>query len=297
MARKTLRKDLPLHRDASARFLPWLIALMVYLAAVALTAALAVQQITARWDQGLSDRATVQIPPPPSHSEQTLQSKVEAAVAVLRAAEGVRDVQVMSEEESTRLIEPWLGRADALSDLPLPALITVRFERGVEVDLEALRERLAASVPDAILDDHRQWLGSLLEFTSTVQILAALIVLLVGAASVASVVFVTRTGLAIHHRVIEVLHLIGAQDSYVARQFQNHALRLGLKGGFAGLALAVLTILGVQNLVSGGEGGLLPRLPLGAVTWFLLVLLPILTAIVAMLTARWTVLRTLSRMA
>jgi cell division transport system permease protein len=297
MARAVLRKDLPLHRDASARFLPWLIALMVYLAAVALAAALAVQQITVRWDQGLSDRATVQVPPPATQSEETLQSRIDAVVGMLRETDGVRDVRVMGEEEIARLIEPWLGQADALEDLPLPALITVRLERGADVDLQGLEDRLSARVPGAILDDHRQWIADLLEFSSTVQILAALIVLLVGAAAVASVIFVTRTGLAIHHRVIEVLHLIGAQDSYVARQFQNHALRLGLKGGFAGLALALLTILSIQHLISGGGAGLLPEISLGPASWTLMALLPVLTAIVAMLTARWTVLRTLARMA
>ncbi|MDX1710780.1 MAG: hypothetical protein R3316_06545 [Rhodovibrionaceae bacterium] len=297
MARTSLRKDLPLHRDASARFLPWLIALMVYLAALALGAALTVQQVTARWDRGLSDRATVQVPPPPAGTSETLQSRVDAAVAVLETAEGVREVSVLEEAETSALIEPWLGDVKSLADLPMPALITVRFEAGADIDLEPLQARLAAKVPGALLDDHRQWLGELLEFSNTVQILAALIVLLVGATAVASVVFVTRTGLAIHHRVIEVLHLIGAQDSYVARQFQNHSLRLGLKGGIVGLLLAVATMLAIRRLVYGDGTELLPSPTLNDTAWVLLAILPVLSALVAMLTARWTVLRTLSRMA
>ena len=32
-------------------------------------------------------------------------------------------------------------------------------------------------------------------------------------------IFTTRAGLAVHHNVIEILHIIGARDGYIARQF------------------------------------------------------------------------------
>src|SRR3546814_8077793 len=65
--------------------------------------------------------------------------------------------------------------------------------------------------------------------------MALVVVLLVVLAASIMVAFVPRMGLAAHQRSIELLHMIGAQDSYVARQFQNHALRLGLRGGLIGL--------------------------------------------------------------
>jgi cell division transport system permease protein len=43
--------------------------------------------------------------------------------------------------------------------------------------------------------------------------------------------------------VLEVLHFVGAEDSYVARQFQRHFLLLGLKGaGIGGAGAAVLFV-------------------------------------------------------
>ena len=63
-------REVPLDRDASVRFLPWLVAFMVYLAALALTAGMAMQKLVLRWDQGLAGRLTVQLPAPDSLVER-----------------------------------------------------------------------------------------------------------------------------------------------------------------------------------------------------------------------------------
>jgi cell division transport system permease protein len=56
---------------------------------------------------------------------------------------------------------------------------------------------------------------------------------------VLSVVFATRAAIATNRPVIEVLHLIGAKDSFIARHFQQHFLQLGLKGGLIGGGSAI----------------------------------------------------------
>ena len=50
-----MRTDLPLDRDASARFLPWIIGFMVYLCVIAVAAGLTVDRVAERWRQGLAD--------------------------------------------------------------------------------------------------------------------------------------------------------------------------------------------------------------------------------------------------
>ncbi len=126
--------------------------------------------------------------------------------------------------------------------------------------------------------------------------MAALIVFLVGASAVAMVVFATRMGLAIHGRVIELLHLIGALDSYVAREFETHALKLALRGGAFGLLLAIATVALVARLFERLESTLLPELTLSPIEWAALAALPLAISVVAMLTARFTVLGNLGRM-
>jgi cell division transport system permease protein len=104
--------------------------------------------------------------------------------------------------------------------------------------------------------------------------------------------------LAIHRSVIELLHLLGAQDAYIARQFQVHALALGLRGGVIGGIAAVATV-----IILGPAGHLLALpVPIAAYgifdwrLWVLLIVTGLIAGGVAMVTARITVLRQLSRM-
>ena len=292
------RLDLPLDRDGSGRFLPWMVALMVYLASLALAGTLVVRDGVARWDRGLTGTLTVELPAASSGRDD---GAIEAALKVLRATSGVTRADAFDAKRTAALLEPWLGSDIAAADLPLPRLIDVQIEPRAGVDLAALGERLAAAVPGARLDDHRQWLNRVLRTALAIEIVAGTIVILVGLAAVLAVMFATRTGLAVHQGVVEVLHLIGARDGYIARQFEWHALRLGLKGGIAGLVLAVLTLVGIawaatQVGAIDDAVRVLPALSAPAIEWVLLLLLPIAAGLVAMLTARITVLRALKRM-
>jgi cell division transport system permease protein len=288
------RSTLPLGKDSSARFLPWLIAFMVFLACLALAAVLVVERSIARWDRGLTGQLTVQMPAADDPAQD--EPRLEAVLDVLVATPGVRSVSVMSAAEVRRLLQPWLGGGE-LEDLPLPTLIAVSVDAAASLDLENLNRRLDAAVPGSFADDHQRWLDDLLALAGSVELAALAIVLLVGLAAVITVVFVTRTGLEIHRQVIELLHLMGAQDRYIAREFQTHALRLGLRGGFFGFALAAAALAGLAWLARGSKAALLPDLDLAPLDWAWLALLPLAAAITAMWTARLTVLRTLVRLA
>ena len=299
------RSDLPLERDPSGRFLPWLIALMVYLAALALVCAMVMSKVSERWDTGLSGSITVQIPPPQSPSNESLQgtpgqaaaaASLDAVIEILLATPGVLSAKVLEPDEIAQLLQPWLGAGASYADLPLPALLAVGIDPAAAPNFETLSQQLAEAVPGTLLDDHQSWLGQLLDLARSIELVAGLVVFLVGASAVAMVVFATRMGLAIHSRVIELLHLIGAQDSYVAREFESHALKLALRGGVFGLLMAVITVLLVARLFERMEAALLPDLTLSPIEWALLALLPLAVAGIAMLTARLTVLGNLGRM-
>lgn len=287
------RLDLPIERDASARFLPWMIGLMVYLAALALAGVMALQGAVERWDRALAGTLTVQLP-------ASADSEVAAALALLRATPGVRRAEPLDAVANAALLEPWLGPGLAADGLRLPQLIDVRIDPALPLVTAALARQLASVAPSARLDDHRGWLDRLFDIAFAVELVAAAFVALVAAAAVTSIVFATRTGLAIHHGTVEVLHLIGAHDTYIAGQFQWQALRFGLRGGVIGLVPAALTLVLLDRTVGGGAlaGGVaaLPGLALTPVHWAVLSLLPIAAGVTALATARITVLRTLARM-
>ena len=290
------RTDLPLDRDPSGRFLPWLVALMVYLAALALVCAMAMAKMVERWDTGLSGTITVQVPPPETGAPGGQEAAIDRVVELLLDTKAVRSAEVLEPDEIAALLEPWLGAGAAYGELPLPTLISVGIDPAATPDYQALARRLAEAAPGTVLDDHQSWLGQLLDLARTIELVAALIVFLVGASAVAMVIFATRMGLAIHGRVIELLHLIGAQDAYVAREFEIHALKLALRGGGVGLLFAIATIALVARLFERLDSVLLPALTLAPIEWAALAMLPLAIAVVAMLTARFTVLGNLGRM-
>ncbi len=290
------RTDLPLDRDPSGRFLPWLVALMVYLAALALVCAMAMAKMVERWDTGLSGTITVQVPPPETGPPGAQEAAIDRVIELLLDTEAVRSAEVLEPDEIAALLEPWLGAGAAYGDLPLPALIAVGIDPAAAPDYQDLARRLADAAPGTVLDDHQSWLGQLLNLARAIELVAALIVILVGASAIAMVIFATRMGLAIHGRVIELLHLIGAQDAYVAREFETHALKLALRGGALGLLLAIATIALVAHLFARLDSVLLPELTLAPIEWAALAMLPLIIALVAMLTARFTVLGNLGRM-
>ncbi len=294
MAKKRKRQAVPLDRDASGRYLPLLVAIMVYLAALALAGAISVNKLAERWDSGLSGALTVQIPAGSAAAEDG--PALDALVTALRASPGVLSVEPMDKTEITALLEPWLGDSVAAGDLPLPRLVAVTVEPGATPDIEGLRAQLQDLAPGSQLEDHQRWLARLLDLARAVEIMAGVVVLLVLLAACIMVTFVTRMGLAAHEQAIELLHLIGAQDSYVARQFQNRALSLGLRGGILGLLCAMPTLYLARLLLQRIDSGLLPELTLRSWEWAIVILLPVAAALVTMVTARVTVLRTLARM-
>ncbi len=290
------RSVVPLNRDATGRFLPWLVAVMVYLAALALVSAMAMSKIVTRWDHGLSGQITVQLPVSEEGlTEAAIEERRENVMRLLLQSPGVLSANHMSPAETAALLEPWLGQSSGLSELPLPDLIAVEIDQLTPPNTAALSVQVEAIVPGAAIDDHQRWLGNLLSLARSIEIVAALVVLLVGLSAVIMVVFVTRMGLAVHYQIVELLHLIGAQDGYVAREFQIHALKLGFYGGLVGITLAAVTILGISQLLGRAGTALLPELTLIPLEWALLGTLPFAAALVAMLTARITVLRTLAR--
>ena len=298
-----LRSDLPLNQDASGRFLPWIIGFMVYFAALALAATMVLDEMLSRWQIGLTGTLTVQIAADqiapdqiagvPADDEQAM--RIDQVVGLLQETPAVAGIELLNDDDVAHLLEPWLGPSEALAGLPLPVLIAVNLRPGATIDLAALRQRLAEAAPGTTVDDHGRWLSDLVTLARSVKLLGVIVLSLVGFAAVITVVFVTRTGLSIHRRVIELVHLIGARDAYIARQFEAHALRLGLAGGAFGVGLAVLTLLALGHVIGDIESPLLPPLSLRPRHWLVLALLPVAAAAIAMLTARLTVLRSLNR--
>jgi cell division transport system permease protein len=243
------RRDVPLvPPDAIAsRALVTVIAIMTFLASLTAGAAIMVNGVSRDWRQDVSREMTIQVKPV---SGRNLDQDVKKAEDLARAIPGVAQVRSFSKNESEKLLEPWLGSGIELGELPVPRLIVLRLADGKALDVTRLRESLAQSAPSAILDDHKLWIERLGAMSQTMVLVAIVIFVLVLVAMALAVAFATRGAMAGSREVINVLHFVGARDSYIARQFQRHFLLLGLRGGVIGgcAAMGAFFLAGILSL-------------------------------------------------
>jgi cell division transport system permease protein len=286
-----LRHDLPRDRDAGF-FLPAIIGFMVFLAGLALAGRMAADNLLARWQSSIESAFTVVLPPLPEESKPAAGTRLQAALAAIAATPGVKSATLLGDAEKWRLLSPWLGTKAASLDLPLPDLIAVATAPDTPIDLTQLASRLQAASPGASIDDHGRWRGAIAGIARAADLAALCLLLLIGAAAAATVVFVTRAGLASHRRVIEVLHLIGAHDGYIAGQFQRHALVPAFLGGIAGAFAAAAAFEAARRWLPGVSPDQLGLRPL---QWAGFALLAPGATLLASATVRYTVLSALKR--
>lgn len=290
------RSDLPLSNDPAVRILPWIVGLMVYLGTLTLAVALLVSTLAADWSAGLTGTVTIHIVSTSDESETEMDSRVNDAIREALKTPGVASARAIPLSQVAKLLAPWLGDEAPLADLPLPRIVDVTLAEDAELDITGLRGRLENAVPGAGLDDHQLWRDRLVRFLFAIQIVAAVMVALIGTTTVTVVVFATRAGLAVHNEVIEVLHLIGAHDEYIAGQFQHNALKLGLKGAIVGSVAGIATLLAIKYTAGQLEVELFPALLFQLWHWPILVGLPFLATFIVRLSARLTVMQALRRM-
>jgi cell division transport system permease protein len=275
-----------------------MVAIMSFLASLAMGAVIMVRAAASDWQSDVASEVTIQVRPV---AGRDVDSDVAKAVIVARSLAGIADVRPYSKEESARLLEPWLGSGLALGDLPVPRVIAVSLGRDPAPDLLQLRQALAEQVPAASLDDHREFVERMRGVTNGALAAGIGVLLLVLAATVLAVTFATRGAMATNRPVIEVLHFVGAKNSFIAGHFQRHFLALGLRGGVIGGGCAALLFALVQlggawfRGSSGGEQliALFGAMSIGWQGYAAVVGLVMLIAMVTAATSRHTVNRTL----
>jgi cell division transport system permease protein len=219
-------------RSVARRTLLALVAIMSFLACISVAAVAVVADRADGWRRQIADEVTIQIKP---ETGVDTDAAVARAVDIATQVPGVTAATALDQAESNKLLEPWLGSNFDAEDLPVPRLIAVRVTN--RADLKLLADRLA-EIPSASLDDHGQWLQRLSAMARVMTLVGLVVLGLVFAATALSVVFATRGAMAGNRNVIEVLHFVGAEDNYIAREFQRHFLLLGLRGAGIGGALA-----------------------------------------------------------
>src|ERR1700761_213184 len=221
----------------SGRALVAVFAIMTFLASMTTGAVLLISASATEWQSEVGSEITIQVRPQPGRN---LDKDVAAIVDAMRTQSGIVDARPFTKEESSALLEPWLGSGLSLDDLPVPRVIVARLSPGTTLDLAGLRNRILGLAPTASVDDHRAWIERMRSMSGATVAAGLGILALVIVATIISVSFATRGAMAANRPIVEVLHFVGAGDRFIADRFFRHFLLLGLEGGVIGGGAAML---------------------------------------------------------
>jgi cell division transport system permease protein len=286
--------------SVTGRSLTLVITIMCFLACLTAGAVYMMNQSASAWLRDIASEVTVQIE---ARDHSDIEKVVQDVASFLAQQPGITTVRPLSVTDSTQLLEPWLGQTDALRALPIPRLVALEVDRNAPAELDALRQTLKARFKGVSLDDHRRWQQQIRTITRSFALGGLAILVLVGAATTAIIISATRSAMASNREIVEVLHFVGATDRFIAREFERHFLRLGVRAGIVGAIWAMLVFLAmptVMELLGGGAVTLaeIRRLvgiaTLDAPGYFLLGIVVLVIAALCMLTSRIGVYRILN---
>lgn len=283
--------DIPLHTRLGTEFLVLLIALMTYLLLLAATVSISLGQLSNKWISGLENTMTIEIPASDSSTKQS-----EVVLEKILEIKGVKTARIVSKSDMSDMLSPWLGTDKSiLNDLPLPILLTVELEKKAPPTIKNIQDTINSLAPSAIVDSHEAWLVDLLKLTNGLQLTALIVFGMILCVTGMVIAGAVRSRMAMHQRELELLHIIGANDSYISRQFIKYILFQTFKGlgfGFLGGVITLICFTFFTNQTSGT----LPEISLEKMDWIIFLIIPTLLLVIGTLTARQTVYSVLKEM-
>ncbi|MDD9900011.1 MAG: hypothetical protein OXT65_03440 [Alphaproteobacteria bacterium] len=280
--------DIAFSEGVSPHLVTWVSGLMVFFIALALAVSFALTSVTKNWTQSLTGSLTVELAP-----------GAPAVAEKISALEGqhpdVSSARVLAATEVQGLLAPWLGDA-AVGGFSLPVLVDVQLIDGASV--ARVKRDIAAIAPMAVIDDHAEALSSV---TTVAQVVRGFVSTLSGAVlllAIVSIAGIVRAKFAIHRQEVETLHLIGASDEYIARQFRHHTLRGVLLGAVLGVAAMAGVFIAAGMVTHTLNSTIWPQIQMLPLQWIVLLVSPLAAGcFIAHVTAQRAVTRELESLA
>ena len=224
------------------------IAIMSFLAALTAGGVYVIFNAANVWTNKISAEITVQI------RQRAGDGGDEKSVEITRFISdqnGVKRVTPFTREQSMKLVEPWIGKSEVLKSFAIPRLIAVEIDRDNPPDISTLKKVLEAKYPGALLDDHGHWRHEIRRLTRLLELAGIGMLFLMATATGAVIIAAATSSLASNREIVSVLNFVGAEEKFIARQFEAHFLKVGIKAGIVGAGLAAIVFLCLPYLTEG----------------------------------------------
>ena len=285
---------LPIDEGYSKTFLRVIVTVSVFLFAITLAGVLGINTMFENSKRQVVANFTVQVLPMPDYEDS--KKDLLNVVGFLEKYPDVKEVTVLSEGELHALLKPWLGDNIDIDLLPIPKLLDVKINHAKQFDYKELAVRLSEVSPQASINDHNLWLSRLLRFINSLKMLALTVLVMVAGACVAALVYAVKTGLNVHRDIINILHIMGATDRYIAMNYVKQISGMSFMAGILGTVLSIPAIMLVGGMAKEIEAGIFNAVHFGVENWLVILLLPLISAALTAVTSYVTVVKTLRSM-
>ncbi len=291
------KADIPFHRDDAQRFLPWIIALMSGLVALMLCTAMTLNQWSGAHTANYNSQITIHIPNKENASDKA-DDIVRSTLKALNTSGLVTHATRVEQKDMLNLLEPWLGDDETLKELPLPVLVEAELKLGetpeeTQASLVKIETMLHAVSESIEVHSYAGWVEKFGQFSYILQIIVAALIICILGSLAAMIIFVSRATMKLHAKSVLLLHSIGADDPYIAKQFQYNALKMALRGAIPGIIVSGLLYLLLDIFVTRLNAPMIPSLHFSYGHIIMLLLLPVLAGIIALFSARFAAMKQL----
>jgi cell division protein FtsX len=293
--RELISSDIPFARDDAHRLLPAMIACLTGFAALLLALALCLTQNVR--EQSRAVIGTIQVEVPRSKASDT--AYLDTLTRRLKETPGVETVTILGQREMEMLLKPWLGNDFTLADLPVPLIVDVTTavkNQSTTVDMAALRTRLHALDADIHVEVRGPWVAQMLRAGALLQGLVLVVAVLLMLCVLGMIILVARTNLRLHFKTVSLLHMFGATDDYILRQFQWNNAWITARGALAGVGIAALVFASAVVMSAQWDSPAIPEITASALHGVMFAILPVFTAMIALVATRLTVQSMLEHM-
>ncbi len=216
-------RDLPLGAGPSAPLLPLIVGIMMYLAALAITSVGAIHSFCMSLTHGTDDHVMIIVPPDVPSGNSNFQTHLRQTVSGIKGSSSLRQL-------TTEDMKSTLGETGTDLSAYLPHVYVLKVTSRQTFSLSQASQRLKSLSPAILVEDQYAWVSGLKRTAHSFELASLTIATLLLLGAIATIAFTSQTDLIIHRQIIEILYLVGATRSYIAGQFQYHALKTGLKG-------------------------------------------------------------------
>ncbi|MEQ3746779.1 MAG: cell division protein FtsX [Henriciella sp.] len=275
--------------DAREAALFFVVGALCFLAALAALTTRGTYKAAEAWGAQIEGEITVVMRGTDRRTAETVAADVEKLATVFEA-------ELLSRDEIEDLLKPSLGPGGIPDGLPLPLLMSVQADMAVGDPTEGIEAVLDKAGVDGDVAGNAGYADNVRGGLNVLRMVALSVVALLSATAIAVIAFATHAALLARRDIVDVLHLSGAEDRYIARLFERRfwvlALQAGLGGAVAALMVTALIVFSGGS-AQGVEAQLLPRLSLDFWDVVIILVTPVMAGLAARLAARMTVMNSL----